>query len=60
MICELLGLPEDYNLTAVLNVGVLGEEGYPREKTQARHQLESCSLIALSKWTAGNFYGKTF
>jgi nitroreductase len=32
MIGELLGLPPDYALTAVLKVGVPGEEGYSREK----------------------------
>ena len=29
---EVLGLPEDFELTAVLKIGVPGEEGYPRDK----------------------------
>ena len=29
---ELLGLPDDYEVTAVLKIGVPGEEGHPREK----------------------------
>ena len=29
---KLLELPEDYELTAILKIGVPGEEGYPREK----------------------------
>ena len=32
MITELLGLPADCELTAVLKIGVPGEEGYQREK----------------------------
>lgn len=31
MIAELLGLPGNYDLTAVLKIGVPGEEGYQRE-----------------------------
>jgi nitroreductase len=31
-IIEMLGLPENYELTAVLKIGVPGEEGHPREK----------------------------
>jgi len=29
---KVLGLPEDYEVTAVLKIGVPGEEGYPRDK----------------------------
>jgi nitroreductase len=32
MITELLGLPGNYDLAAVLKIGVPGEEGFPREK----------------------------
>jgi nitroreductase len=29
---EVLGLPDDYEVTAILKIGVPGEEGYPRDK----------------------------
>lgn len=29
---KVLGLPEDYEVTAVLKIGVPGEQGYPRDK----------------------------
>lgn len=29
---KVLGLPEDYEVTALLKIGVPGEEGYPRDK----------------------------
>jgi len=32
MITELLGFPGDYDLAAVLKIGVPGEEGHPRER----------------------------
>ena len=32
MVGEILGLPSDYELTAVLKIGVPGEEGYSREE----------------------------
>ena len=42
---KLLGLPSGYELTAVLKVGVPGEEGFPREKNPSRPRRPDFSWL---------------
>ncbi len=53
MVGKLLGLPEDCHLTAVLKIGVRGEDGYPREKNPYATRRREFS------WLHKNRYGES-
>jgi nitroreductase len=45
-----LGLPEGYELTAILKIGEAGEEGYPREKNRYAERRPEFSWLHLDKF----------
>lgn len=50
MITELLGLPVNYNLTAVLKIGVPGEEGHHRENNPYALRRPEFSWLHINKY----------
>ncbi len=49
---ELLGLPADYELTAVLKIGVPGEEGYSREENPFGPRRQDFSWLHKDRYQA--------
>ena len=50
---KLLGLPPDYELTAVLKIGVPAEEGFPREKNPFFQRRPEFSWLHRNKFSPG-------
>lgn len=53
IITELLGLPVNYDLTAVLKIGVPGEEGYPRENNPYGPKRPEFSWLHKNRYKIG-------
>jgi nitroreductase len=53
IIAELLGMPDRYELTAVLKIGVPGEEGYQRENNPYNTRRPEFSWLHINKYKAG-------
>jgi len=47
---EVLGLPKDYEVTAVLKIGVSGEEGYPRDRNPYASRRPDFSWLHINRF----------